>query len=478
MTGWAFGASSPFSFGALPVGLLVTRLGHSVYFWPMAHDVIRLRNEAMEIFQAGLKAVDPVGVVKRHLARRGQHLLIGDRSYDLTAYEGIYVIGMGKAAAAMARAVEDVLGDRIREGRINVKYGYGLPLKTICVTEAGHPLPDEAGLKGTEQIIDLLQRTGERDLVICLISGGGSALLPYPAEGLTLGDKQRVTQLLLQCGATIHEINAVRKHISRVKGGRLAQWAFPSALVSLILSDVIGDDLDVIASGPTVPDRTTFADCLHILAKYDLEAKIPARVLDYLQRGARGEIPETPKPSDPLFERVQNVIVGNNRLALTAARRRAENFGYHSLILSSFIRGETREVAHVHAAIAQEILSTGNPLPRPACIISGGETTVTIRGDGLGGRNQEFVLAAALDIDGLNGVVILSGGTDGTDGPTDAAGAIADGTTVARARQRRLDPERYLQNNDSYHFFEQLDDLLITGPTYTNVMDLRLVLVG
>jgi len=438
----------------------------------------KLRKDALAIFTAGVKAVDPVNAIKRHFKLQDGILSAGDKTYDLTSYSGVYVIGAGKASAAMAQPIEEILGDRIKASAVNVKYGHDVPLKIVRVNEAGHPVPDEAGLKGTNQIIQLLQQTGKKDLIICLISGGGSALLPCPAQGLVLENKQQVTKHLLEIGANIHEINAVRKHISKVKGGQLARLAYPSTLISLILSDVIGDDLDSIASGPTAPDSSTFSDCLHILDKYNIKQKIPSSVLEHLERGAKGEIKETPKADDPVFKKTQNVIIGSNILAVKAAKEKADELSYHSLILSSFIEGETKEVAKVHAAVAKEILNTGNPLPRPACVISGGETTVTIRGKGLGGRNQEFVLAAAIEIDGLEDVVILSGGTDGTDGPTDAAGALADGKTVRRAKELGLDAEYHLRENDSYHFFEPLGDLLITGPTYTNVMDLRLVMVG
>jgi hydroxypyruvate reductase len=299
-----------------------------------------------------------------------------------------------------------------------------------------------------------------------------------PVENLSLQDKQAMTRLLLDCGAKIHEVNAVRKHLSQVKGGRLAKLAYPATIVSLILSDVVGDPIDSIASGPTAPDGSTFLDCWRIVQRYGLAERIPRSVRDFLQRGLQGIANETPKPGDPLFEKVQNVIIGNNRTALLAAKERAEGLGFNTLILSGFIEGEAREAGGFHAAIAKEILTTGNPVRRPACVISGGETTVTIRGDGHGGRNQEFALAAAINIEGMDGAVMLSAGTDGTDGPTDAAGAIVDGNTVQRAKTQGLDAGDYLQRNDSYHFLEATDDLLITGPTFTNVMDLRLVLVS
>jgi len=438
----------------------------------------KLKSDARAIFGAGLKAVDPVIAVNNHLKRSGEILELGDSKYDLRDYENIFVIGMGKAAASMAKAIEEILGGRLTRGIVNVKYGHTVPLDIIKTNEAAHPVPDEAGLRGTKEIIELLKGTGENDLVICLISGGGSALLPSPAGNLTLEDKQAVIKSLLECGATIHEINTIRKQISSVKGGRLAELIYPSTLISLILSDVIGDDLDVIASGPTVPDTHTFHDCRNIIEKYKLDERVPRRVIDYIEMGCRGEIEDTPKAGNPIFKSTQNTIVGSNILAVRAAKEKAEELGYNSMILSTFIHGETEEVAKVHTAISKEIISSGNPLNKPACIISGGETTVTIEGKGHGGRNQEFVLAAALDIDGLDNVVVLSGGTDGNDGPTDAAGAIADGTTIGRANKLGLNAYEHLSDNNSYNFFKPLGDLLITGPTNTNVMDLRVLLIS
>lgn len=437
-----------------------------------------MRKDAFSIYHVGLKGADAADALLQHLQVQAHLLIIDERTYDLSAYNGVYVVGAGKASGKMAQVVETLLGDRIKGGVVNVKCGCAVPLKSIKINEAGHPLPDQAGMQGAEEIVDLLRRSGDKDLVLCLISGGGSALLPYPLEGLTLQNKQAVTGLLLECGATIYEINAVRKHLSQVKGGRLARFAYPSTVVSLILSDVVGDDLDCIASGPTVPDRSTFRDCLRILNRYGIEQVIPSPVRKLLEKGAVGQIEETPKADDLHLQQVENVIVGNNGLAMRAAKRRADQLGYHSLILSSFITGETREVAKVHVAVAREILATGHPVRPPACIISGGETTVTLRGRGLGGRNQEFALAAAVAMEGLERVIVLSGGTDGTDGPTDAAGAIVDGETLRKAKGKGLSGEQFLQDNDSYHFFQMLGDLLITGPTYTNVMDLRLVLVS
>ncbi|MBI2358545.1 MAG: glycerate kinase, partial [Deltaproteobacteria bacterium] len=388
------------------------------------------------------------------------------------------VVGCGKAAAPMTAAVEDVLGDRISRGIVVTKYGYVQPTRMVRIHEAGHPVPDDAGIKGAEAILDHLRGLGPMDLVLVVISGGGSALTPAPVDGISLSEKQALTKSLLACGADIREINTLRKHISRVKGGQLARAAQPARVVALILSDIVGDPLDAIASGPTVPDPTTFADALRILDKYRIRGEIPATVRARLEAGARGEVPETPKPEDPLFARVHNLIVGSNIQALEAARSEACALGLTPMILSSSIEGETREIARMHAALAREIRTSGNPVTPPACLISGGETTVTLRASGKGGRNQEFVLAAALDIAGLPDTVILSAGTDGTDGPTDAAGAIADGETCGRALALGLNPRAALDGNDAYPLFATLGDLILTGPTNTNVMDVRLVLVG
>jgi hydroxypyruvate reductase len=359
-----------------------------------------------------------------------------------------------------------------------VKEGHGLPLEHVQIHEASHPVPDERGIKGAEEILSLVNQAGERDLVLCPISGGGSALLVAPAEGVTLEDKQEVTRLLLACGADIHEINTIRKHLSRAKGGGLARFAYPATVISLILSDVIGDDLNVIASGPAVPDTSTFADTRRVLEKYDIWDRVPESVQSRIQQGLKGEIQDTPKAGDAVFERCFSELVGTNIQALKAAGLKAEELGYRTLILSSTVEGEAREVAKVLTAIAREVRHSGNPLSVPACILCGGETTVTIQGDGKGGRNQEFALASALRLDGMENIVVLAGGTDGNDGPTDAAGAVADGSTLARAQGQALDPLDYLSRNDSYNFFQPLEDLVITGPTRTNVMDVYLILVG
>lgn len=421
----------------------------------------------LAILKAALEAADPAAAIRRHFTISESGTLRAGPSFEapLDRFKRIFVVGAGKATAPMAVAVEELLGDRITRGYINVKYDHGSDrLKRVAVNECGHPVPDEAGWKGAQSIAAIAQEARKDDLVLCLISGGASALLPLPAGTMTLAEKQRITQKLLASGADIHEMNIVRKHFSAIKGGQLARMAYPASVLTLILSDVIGDDIATIGSGPTAPDGSTASDAMDVLRKYGIDV------------GEHQPV-ETPKQGDAIFRRVRNVVVGSNRLAIEAARTKATDLGYNTLVLSSLIEGETRDVARVHGAIAREIVATGEPVPAPACVISGGETTVTIRGNGLGGRNQEFALAAALDIDGFPQITIASAGTDGTDGPTDAAGAMADGKTVKRALRNGHSAADFLARNDSYHFFEALDDLIITGPTGTNVMDLRLILV-
>jgi glycerate 2-kinase len=417
---------------------------------------------ALQIFRAALAAADPRAAVLRHLKFDGRTIIAGRRKYSLKKFDRVQVIGAGKASAAMARAVERLLGKSVAGGWINVKDGHTAPLRKIHQQECGHPVPDARGVEGTRKMAEIAREAGPRDLLICVISGGASALTPAPVS-MTLGEKQELTKKLLASGATIHEINTVRKHLSSFKGGQLAKLAYPATTIALILSDVIGDDLDVIGSGPTVGDRSSIDDARAVLAKYGITQSV--------------EFHETPKPGDPAFERVQNIIVGSNEQAIDAAAQKAKALGYRTMVLSTMIEGETRDVAGVHVAIAKEILATGRPLRAPACVLSGGETTVTIRGSGMGGRNQEFVLAAAIALEGSGPVTVLSAGTDGTDGPTDAAGAIGDSSTVARGREIGMDAGEFLADNDSYHFFERVHALVKTGPTGTNVMDVRVVLV-
>jgi len=435
------------------------------------------RKQIVTVLQAALEAVDPAAAVRRYLRREGDILWVGEVPYPLGPLTRVYVVGAGKAGAPMAQAVEEVLGERITAGLVNVKYGHTLPTRVVKLVEAGHPIPDEAGVEGARRIAALLQDLTPDDLVLCLISGGGSALLTWPAEGLTLDDMRSLTDSLLRRGATINELNTVRKHLERLKGGGLARSVYPARLVSLILSDVVGNPLDVIASGPTVPDTSTFAQAYRVLERHGLLAEAPTAVVRHLQRGIQGAIAETPKPGDPVFQRTHNVIIASNDHAARAAQRAAEELGFHTLVLSTYMEGEAREVAKVLAAIAKEVLASGRPLARPACIIAGGETTVTVKGEGKGGRNQELALMAAICLEGHEDAAIVCLATDGTDGPTDASGALADGSTVRRAAQLGLDPWEHLARNDSYPFFAALGDLLLTGPTHTNVNDLAFIFV-
>lgn len=437
----------------------------------------RRRAVALNLVNAALGAVDPAAAIKRFLRVDGGCLVVADRTYDLRKYKRIIVVGAGKAGAPMAQAVEDVLGDRIAAGLVNVKYGYTAPTRVVELNQAGHPIPDEKGVAGARRMAQMVREATEDDLVIALISGGGSALMVLPSDGATLNDKRRLTDSLLRSGATINEINTVRKHLSQVKGGNLARLAAPADVITLMLSDVVGSPLDVIASGPTVPDTSTFQDAWQVIAAHDLVDDLPKSIADHLQAGLKGEIEETPKPGDPVFSRCQNVVIASNEIAAKAVLDQAAQDGLSTCLLSTFVEGEAREVARVVAGIAREIAYSGNPIARPACVVLGGETTVTVRGHGLGGRNQELALAAAIAINGLPGAMIVTLATDGSDGPTDAAGAIVTGETYRRACERGLDPRKSLVDNDSYHFFQGLGDLLVTGPTNTNVNDLTFVLV-
>jgi hydroxypyruvate reductase len=432
-----------------------------------------LRKALRKIYSQALEAVDPEIAVRTFL-----------KSESFDHYSKIYLAGFGKAAVPMAKAVEEILDGRLESGMVTVKDGHGGHLEKTTVFEASHPEPDKRGVEASVEITRFLREKLQRnDLLILVVSGGGSALFPMPVEGLSLRDKQITTSALIRCGATIQEINAIRKHLSRVKGGRLLEFTDPASVLTLVLSDVISDDFSSIASGPTTGDPTTFQQCLSIINSYAIESELPAKVLDYLKRGAAGgpEAPsETPKPGDSCFEWVRNILVANNFHGLKAASVEARNLGFEPLILSSSIPGETRDVAAVHVAIADEVLRTGNPLPKPCCIISGGETTVKVSGDGLGGRNMEFALLCADLIKEWKDVPVLfaSLGSDGTDGPTDAAGAVATPDSVERGNRKGLNLKDYAERNDSYHYFQALDDLIITGPTRTNVMDFRFVLIG
>ncbi len=437
-----------------------------------------LRQCAVDILRAALEAVDPGKCVRRSMQIRNGLLHIGDKNFHLEEFERILVIGAGKAAGPMAAATEDVLGAYLSGGVVVTKYNHGLPLRSIRILEAGHPIPDENSQAAAEEILNFISGAEEKTLIICLISGGGSTLLSMPVAGVDITAKQQMSRLLLESGATINEINTVRKHLSRIKGGNLCTYTGKAQLVSLILSDVIGDDLQVIASGLTAPDSTTFSDCFQIFDQYHLWEALPVQVADHFTRASVGKVAETPKPGAPAFQRVFNLIIGSNSLALQAAADAATERGFSPLVLTSMLKGEAKEVGLVLTSIAKEIQRSGSPITSPACLLSGGETTVTLVGKGLGGRNMELALAASLELDQTEGIMLLSAGTDGTDGPTDSAGAFADGTTAGRAKSKGLNPRISLKNNDSYNFFKEVGDLLCTGPTRTNVMDLQIFLIA
>jgi len=390
----------------------------------------------------------------------------------------VVVVGAGKASGAMAAAVEEAWGERVTGGLVVVKDGHLAETRRVKLVEAGHPVPDERGAAAARDLLALALGAGDQDLVLTLISGGASALTPAPAPPITLGDKQVMTRLLLAAGADINQLNAVRKHCSVLKGGQLARAAAPARVAALLLSDVIGDPIDVIGSGPTAPDASTFGEALGILDRFDLRQRAPASVRERLERGVRGETAETPKPDDAIFERVVNVVIGNNQLVVDAAASRAAALGLAPHVLTRSLHGEARDAARELVALGGEIAAGRGPIAPPACLIAGGETTVTVRGDGIGGRCQEFALAAALELEGRDGMVVLAAGTDGSDGPTDAAGAVADGESASRARHQGLDPRAHLYRNDSNRVFAALGDLVITGPTNTNLLDLYLVLIS
>ena len=437
----------------------------------------KAREIALDAIEEAFKTADPKRIMFSKVRLENESLKINGETFDLSKYRRIFVLGGGKASGTMAEALEEILKDRIEDGVIVVPKGVAKKhkLSRIKLHESSHPIPDESSVSGAKKIIELAKRAGDNDLVICLISGGGSSLMALPREGISLKDKQRVTDLLLKSGATINEINAVRKHISSFKGGQLAKAVYPASLIGLLLSDVLGDPLDVIASGPTVPDSSTFSDAVSILQEYNLWDKVPETIRKTLTEGMKGKIAETPKKGDPIFKRVKNIVIGNNRLACMAALNSIRKRGLNALFLTSFMEGEARHIGTFFGAMGKEFMVTDYPIASPAAVIAGGETTVTVTGKGIGGRNQEIVLSAALKISGADGLVVASASTDGIDGPTDAAGAIADGKTVQRSRKLGIDPSEALRNNDSYTFFSKLDDLIITGPTGTNVNDISIL---
>src|ERR1035437_1212085 len=442
----------------------------------MENDKMNCRTIAEKIFLAGVESVLPDRLIVNEMSLKDNCLKIGHLDFPLETIENIYVIGAGKASAMMGAEVEKILSDRITEGHIVVKYGHSCNLKYIDVTEAGHPIPDTNGLRATREILKIAETASWNDLVICLLSGGGSALLPDVPEGCSLEDMIKVNDLLLNCGACISEINAVRKHLSVVKGGQLARVVYPATLVNLILSDVPGDALDVIASGPTVPDPTTYLQALTVLSAYGLTEIIPRGILTFLKEGAAGKKPETPKPDDPVFDKTYNILVGTNRKALEAAKNKALEFNINAVIIDDQLQGDTLTVADYLVQTSIRFKNDTNEV-KPVCLLFGGETTVKMTGKGAGGRNQHLSLLSALLLRNNPGITILAAGTDGNDGPTDAAGAVVDSDTVPVAISKNIDPEKHILDFNSYHFFKKAGGHIITGPTMTNVMDIIVVIV-
>jgi hydroxypyruvate reductase len=438
-------------------------------------------NDLMHIVENAIGAVAPEAAMRRAVRRQGDMLTVAGREYDLSRFERVSVIGAGKAAAPMTLALEEILGERLAGGVVATKYGHGLRLGKVRIVESAHPVPDEAGQAAAQELLRAAGQAGEKDLVFLLLSGGASAIVPAPRAPVTLAHKQEATRLLLECGADINEINAVRKHLSLLKGGHLAGVLAPATVVTLIISDVVGDRLDVIGSGPTAPDESRFADCLAILDRYGLRDRVPAAVAELLERGSEGRAPETRKAGDACFERVRNEIIASNVMALAGAAKAAQERGYVPTILTAAMQGEAREVARELVLAARSACAAMAAGDAPLCLLAGGETTVTIRGKGKGGRNQEMALAAGLALeefpDCRGRVLVACVGTDGSDGPTDAAGALVLPDTLRLAHAGGFCARTHLAENNAYEYFCRAGTILKTGPTRTNVMDVAALLV-
>ncbi|MCD6530363.1 glycerate kinase [Candidatus Bathyarchaeota archaeon] len=440
----------------------------------VSHGNVTGRKLILDIIEYALEAMDPRRRVRKLLSIDDGRLKVGELEYELSGIGDIYVLGAGKGSVFIAEALEEILGDRIKDGIVVEKRGQGKKLRRIKVLEASHPLPDRDGYEAACSVVDLAKEATERDIVFFCLAGGASALLPLPADDITLEDKIKVTDMLLKCGARIDEINAVRKHISAIKGGRLAKYIHPAEIINLIIVDEVAG----LPWGPTVPDKTTFQDAVYTLKKYGLYDKIPSSIKNYLERGLRDESLETPKQSDFREIKLHNFILGNAEMVCEAADEKAKELGLNSMILSTMIEGESKEVGTVLAGIAKEIAKNRRPVNPPCAVISGGETTVTITGEpGEGGRNQELALSFSLMVDGSKRIVAASVATDGTDGPTDIAGGIVDGYTVKRAEELGIDIAEHIAKHDSSHVLKKLNDAVYTGPTGTNVMDLRVFIV-
>lgn len=437
---------------------------------------VNTRIIAEQIFLEAVKSVLPDKLIQEKLSLNEDSLAIGHLNFSLKSIDNIYVIGAGKASAMMAAEVEKILYGKIREGHIVVKYGYACKLKSVKVTEAGHPVPDSHGCKASLSILNIAKKAKANDLLICLLSGGGSALLADYHEGSSIEELIIINSLLINSGACIQEINAVRKHLSVIKGGQLARAVYPATLVSLILSDVAGDPIDVIASGPTAPDPTTYSQALSVLEKFNLTTKVSRNTIEWLQEGVKGNLAETPKPGDKVFMNVTNLLIGTNRLALEAAKLKAMEFNINAVIIDDQLQGDYKSVAEYIVETSIKFQDDKSEV-KPVALLFGGETTVKMTGKGSGGRNQHFALLCALLLRGHPRITILSAGTDGNDGPTDAAGAVVDSETSSNALRKHIDPVKYLDGFDSFHFFKKAGGHVITGPTRTNVMDIIVAIV-
>ncbi len=438
-----------------------------------AHSLKRYE-EINQILNASLAAVEPSQAVRRFFHLQGNSLLVGEKKYELSANRRIRVVGAGKASVAMLQALVNILDNRIEGGVViakNVPVGMER-IGCVKVLEGSHPVTSKKSVLATQKMVASLDGLTTEDIVICLISGGGSALMTDPRPGISLQDLQTLNRLLLACGADIEDFNTLRKHLDRVKGGGLRRLTAPAEVISLLISDVVGSRLEVIASGPTAPDPSTFLDAQHVVEKYSLLEKLPNSIREILQHGVAGEIEETLKPGDPIFKRTYHLVVGDNRQAALAGLEKARELGFNTLLLTTSLQGEARQAGKFLANIMQQIHLTGEPIKAPACIIAGGETTVTLKGKGYGGRNQEMALGAVTDLAGQQDVILATLATDGEDGPTDAAGAVVTGDTFDRAHLVGMTPDEFLDNNDAYSFFKNLDDLLRPGSTGTNVNDL------
>lgn len=445
----------------------------TAFFMPV--NMINTTADIKDIFLQGVAAVHPQRLIRKNVLviPATRVINISRDSYAIPAHAGVWIMGAGKAAAAMAQELENILAGHFPlQGLVVTKYGHALPLQQVELVEAGHPVPDEQSVAASVKLLEMAAKVQPNDLVIFLLSGGASALLADVPVHSSLTEVQQLFEALLKSGADIREMNTVRKHLSGIKGGQLAKNIYPATLCTLVLSDVVGDDLSVIGSGPTVADPSTFADTMQVLRKYHLTGKIPTPLLQHIENGVAGRIPETPKPGDPSLLHTHNYLTGTNRIALEAAAEKARELGYHPMLLSDRVTGEVHAVAD---RLVQTALEYNGPLP--ACLLAGGETTVQVTGNGLGGRNQQLALAAGIALEHYPSLTFLSGGTDGSDGPTNAAGAIVDASTIKNAEKMQLDPNSFLQQNDAWHFFSKAGGLMITGPTQTNVMDLMIMLI-